>query len=90
MKSMKMGYQIGVSADYVQKNHLVWSLSPTFIAANGLPAFRRWDWGATAGIKVSLNQHYLLLLRYAIGIKELQPSYGMRNAMYLISLGYRL
>jgi hypothetical protein len=178
MKSMKMGYQIGVTADYVQKNHLIWSLSPTFIAANrsvamgnsyiggnnmtypnveakmgsiqlpltlgyewaisehwklepfvglytaygfkignnqydkrgndgnstitsdwnpvkgdaanGLPAFRRWDWGATAGIKVSLNQHYLLSLRYAMGIKELQPSYGMRNAMYLISLGYRL
>ncbi len=58
-------------------------------AEEGLKAFRRWDWGTTAGLKMIFNQHYTVSLDYSMGIKKMLKEYGLRNSTYQLSVGYR-
>lgn len=55
----------------------------------GLNAFRHWDLGTTAGVKMILNQHYVVSLDYSLGLKKILADYGLRNSTYQISVGYR-
>lgn len=57
--------------------------------AHGLDAFRRWDWGGTAGLKAVIGNHYMLAFRYSVGIMKAQTQYGLRNSTYQLSVGYR-
>lgn len=55
----------------------------------GLDGFRKWDWGAVAGVKAVWNQHYTLSLDYAYGVKKALSDYGLRNSGFRLSIGYR-
>lgn len=59
------------------------------VQEHGLGAFRRWDWGGTAGVKAVIGQHYTLAFRYSVGVMEAQTHYGLRNSTYQFSVGYR-
>lgn len=54
-----------------------------------LQAFRRWDYGATAGIKTVVNSHYTLGLTYQVGMRKVQRQNSLRNSTWQLSVGYR-
>ena len=56
---------------------------------NEIQAFRKFDWGATAGVKAIISNHYTVSADYYMGIKKANNTYGLRNSTIQLSVGYR-
>lgn len=54
-----------------------------------LQAFRHWDYGAIAGIKAVIADHYTVGLNYTVGLKKVQKQNDLRNSTFQLSVGYR-
>lgn len=54
-----------------------------------LNAFRRWNYGASGGLKAVIANRYTVSLQYNESIKKVQKQCNLRNYGYLFSVGYR-
>lgn len=54
-----------------------------------LGAFRHLDYGAIAGIKAVVADHYTVGFNYTVGMKKVQKQNKLRNSTFQFSVGYR-